>query len=79
MNFNKVAYWNDGRKGWCEYTDYNIKQMKGKPCKYYIPKKYNRKKQRNVVNSFATKLYNSMEDIDPEIGAVIENGLWNII
>ena len=41
--FIKVNQWRDGRKGLCDCTDYNIKNMKGKPCKYYKPKKYKRK------------------------------------
>ena len=32
----------DDRKGICKYTDYNIKNMKGKSCKHYKPKKYKR-------------------------------------
>ena len=42
INFRKVKEWQDGRKGMCEYTDYNIFYLKGKPCKYYKSKKYER-------------------------------------
>ena len=38
----------DGRKGICEYTDYNIKNMKGKSCEYYKPKKYKRQPNYGV-------------------------------
>jgi len=42
--FVKVKEWSDGRKGLCDYTDYNIKNMKGN-CKYYKSKKYKRIKK----------------------------------
>jgi len=42
INFIKVTDWQDGRKGMCNHTDWNIVYMKGKPCKYYKSIKYNR-------------------------------------
>ena len=43
-NFTKILSFNDGRKGICEYTDWNIKNMKWRPCKYYQSVKFNRNK-----------------------------------
>lgn len=43
QNFTKISTFRDGRKGICDYTDYNIVNMKGKPCKYYKSIKYNRR------------------------------------
>lgn len=48
INFIKINFNDRGaykqkrgsRKGICIYTDYNIIQMKGKPCQYYKSKKY---------------------------------------
>ncbi len=37
--------WNDGRKGLCDGpTDGSVAYKKGKPCKDYRPKKYERRK-----------------------------------
>ncbi len=44
-NFTKIKTWNDGRKGICDHKDYNIVNMKGKPCRYYKAKKYIRNKK----------------------------------
>lgn len=41
LNFTKVRHWKDGRKGLCDFTDWNIVNMKGKPCKYYKRKPSN--------------------------------------
>jgi len=38
---------NDGRKGICRHTDFNIIQMKGGNCKYHKPKKYKRNTNEN--------------------------------
>lgn len=47
VNFIKIRTWHDGRKGICDYTDYNIIGMKGKPCPFYRPKKYGKQERRN--------------------------------
>ena len=45
INFVKIRSWQmDHRKGLCDYTDWSIVNMKGKPCEYYISKKYKRRK-----------------------------------
>ena len=41
VNFIKLQFLRDKRKGICDYTDWNIVGMKFK-CKYYRPKKYKR-------------------------------------
>jgi hypothetical protein len=43
IHFIKVRQWQDGRKGLCRVTDMNIINMKNGNCKYYKPKRYNRK------------------------------------
>ena len=47
IHFIKIKTWHDGRKGICDYTDHNIVDMKGKPCKHYKTKKYDRKAEIN--------------------------------
>lgn len=49
MNFIKINTFRDGRKGICGCMDWNINQMKGKPCPYYKSKKFIRHKFRSLT------------------------------
>ena len=50
--FLKYSRWNDGRKGVCDCTDFNIVSMKGKPCKHYVAKKYDKLRNRRRFKQY---------------------------
>ena len=45
--------WNDGRKGSCEHLDCSLAYKKGKPCKHYLSKKYNRNDEKEKLRKIS--------------------------